>query len=449
MKKITLIFGLIAWAIPANACIDCTGTGSNINFTGIITASTGSFGTLLFGNSTSAVTGSAYNLHNSTTDALLGVLDSRPFTDIIVGTAGTKGIDATVTSLEQFNLVLASFNARGLTYSTTVQGTIHFRNGLYNLSGATVPHGINVVCSDSVTFQMTGITGNIMTIYGTVGMGGGFPCIMDAGNQAFIGRPVSIRGSAQVNLTLVGGAKQANAVDNCSFVDVQNSTRSGGSLWFKDFTTVTGFTSRGWNQTFYVNNSTDISYFVRSSTFVPNNTADATGAFSYIANCLNCDLTYDAEDAKLNWVLLDGNLRNVNIYGRISVSTGHVLDDAGIVGFLGDSTKPFGNPSSTSTVKIDVTVLVFGVGTANAMNIFHASDLPNGIVVNGVEISGRIVCYGAGNNVNAVRLGSTDYNRVNIHDLIVNGCLGSTLVDSATNTLYQIYKDGALVTNYP
>ena len=40
MKKIiTVLFGILALSIPAEACIDCTGVGTNATFTGVVTAS--------------------------------------------------------------------------------------------------------------------------------------------------------------------------------------------------------------------------------------------------------------------------------------------------------------------------------------------------------------------------------------------------------------------------
>lgn len=86
---------------------------------------------------------------------------------LVVGTNGALNVDLPVTNLTTFNQALTMVGACGLTNSSSATATIFFRDGVYQIIGATIPAGIKIVAGSSVVWQYNGIAGQSMVnIYG-------------------------------------------------------------------------------------------------------------------------------------------------------------------------------------------------------------------------------------------------------------------------------------------
>lgn len=158
MRRIIFCLFLISAPISAQACIDCTGTGSSVIFTGTVTAQT------FVGPTISTITERLTALESS----IVGVSPKSIYT-LVVGTPGTPSVNAYVSNTSQFNLLLASIGALGLMDASTAPAQILFRDGSYVMTGATVPRGVELIGGSS-TVWVDGGTAQTQLVknYGTI-----------------------------------------------------------------------------------------------------------------------------------------------------------------------------------------------------------------------------------------------------------------------------------------
>src|SRR3990167_385412 len=127
-----------------------------------------------------------------------------------------------------FVQALTLLKAAGLTHSTTGQGTIVFHEGIYRISGATIPAGVTVFCvpGSSVVFtvdETASSSGTIFVIYGT--LDGGF---IDMSNRPFKGELLKLQSNGTLkNIVSYGnGGMETIASGNTSIISVRNSTHN-------------------------------------------------------------------------------------------------------------------------------------------------------------------------------------------------------------------------------
>lgn len=86
--------------------------------------------------------------------------------DVVIGTIGTPGVDVEVSNLATFNIALASIGACGLVYSATGYGRILMREGVYNIQGATIPRGVELIGMSTTVWMGSVATQGLVKIYG-------------------------------------------------------------------------------------------------------------------------------------------------------------------------------------------------------------------------------------------------------------------------------------------
>lgn len=144
----------------------------------------------------------------------------NPF-NMVVGTQGTPNVNAFITTANQFDLILNTFAARGTTSGTvgtnvsTVNATIAFRPGVYDMQGATIPVGIIAqgVWGSSTVWNFGNINQVAMTIYGTVR-----GITFDFGNVGFNAPGIRVSSGAVLEDCAITGGQVTNRAGDGSFL---------------------------------------------------------------------------------------------------------------------------------------------------------------------------------------------------------------------------------------
>lgn len=441
-------------------------------FSGWITASSGTFQSSMTASlvnfSSAIIAGLSYNFQRTRGSAgqfltedgngnltwsspPSGGLTTKNYDGIIVGTQNAVGVDAYVTNAAQFTLLLASFNAAGLTYSATGYGTFYFRNGLYQIAGATVPAGINIVCQSSVSFSLGNITAQtLITNYGTVGDARGSPCIIDGAgsavnSQAFVAKSWSVS-----NLNFTGFQNQSanggfGAPDQRSVFCTITSSEARGNLWFMP----NGFranasgqvTNKGGQATMVLMDALNCRFNVRTSTWVPGPDTNPLGrVFLSMKQTTNCVVNGDYEAAGNNWITLAKDNRKPTIMGRATIRTEGTSaeSDSGFICF--DYQQ---GPYASSTTYIGP-LTIRAVGKAGYNMVKVASSGAGYSNTNLTLMNVQAFCEDPTNTYTFLTSGSDNLNMV-IDQLFISGCQ-TGVVDSGTASKWNYYKDGVKFT---
>lgn len=117
--------------------------------------------------STTGVQVANLSVATTTLQSLIPSSFQRAYT-LLIATWAAPGSDMIVTTLQQWNLALASVNACGLVWSTTATATIGSLGGNVLMSGATVPAGITLIGISSPTWIASTSNQNMVKIFGKV-----------------------------------------------------------------------------------------------------------------------------------------------------------------------------------------------------------------------------------------------------------------------------------------
>jgi len=280
-----------------------------------------------------------------------------------------------------------------------------------------------------------------MTIYGTVGRGGGFPCYMDANKLAFTGRLVSLKSKSDVNLIMIGGQNQANGGLGVSFVDVISSTFSVGDLYFKEHSAMKGTAANDSDQNtvFNISSSSDCKYNVKTSSHVPNSGSAVKQNVISMKNCMNVRLMLDVESANL-WFLVIQGLSSKNNYvgGIVRIPNTNIANGDGIITFAdggGGSVIPTSAP-----VRIDVDFYLTGEGSANAIRVINFPGTGASPTVNNAIITGSVTCTSITNTVVGVYIGS-NVTGTTVSNFVNHSCQ-TTVTDTGISSSLEYIKDG-------
>lgn len=454
-----LISNLLVWTTTATTRIDqhqvSLSTIASLLSNGALAvysagAAQGNATTINFTNAVSATcSGSTCT---ATVAAAAAASSIRSFTGIVVSTPGTPGADTTITSSQAFMLTLASFNAAGLTLSTTGFGTFYFTNGLYPIGGSTIPAGIAIVCESSVNFQTADSSGTMLTNYGTLGDPRGSPCNIDAGGMAFTGHMLDLKTNSVTNVNLIGGQNQATPGTGLTlwpgtrnFVNVDNSTNVRGSLWFKEFIMPGSIAvgSLGLVATMSIDKCRDVFFKIRSSSFTPIAPAATGNVFLDVAGSSNVAIEFDSEMAPEGWLNINRAPYGLTFSGYAGVNkygASNPLGDLAVFGIHDNRTVGF----STGVIFQDLTINAHGNGSSHIFRIGAnggEAGEPNGVTINNV----RIRCIDAGNAYVGVYIGQ-DSRVTTVEDTFITGCLNGITDNSSVGAKLRYFKDNALIT---
>ena len=211
-----------------------------------------------------------------------------PYT-LIVGSQGATNVDVFVTNAVNFRHAQSSVGVNGLNYSSTATATMFFKNGTYPIGGSTIPAGLTIICSDSVTFVASDVTGQQQMInnYGKI-LG---PCGFSGG-----GLPIATKWIAARSNSVMDGFKVFNATGQartetgsgdtagaCLFC-LDGTTNSFTRGTFEDFNIVAIVTRQGDQATFKIKHSSDNEIIVNIGTHSYDGGSTRNGSFFYLQN---------------------------------------------------------------------------------------------------------------------------------------------------------------------
>lgn len=476
---ITCTFGIQV----ATANITAMLNGVNAAFSGWITASSATYASSMTAQivNTSSITINGVPYTFPSTDGISGqvlthgtggaltwatpagaaTLPMRKY-DLYVGTTGAVGADVTVTAASNFTLALASFGAAGLTYASTgTPFTMLFSNGLFDLTGSTLPGIANIVCSASTTLRLSNTAKSILINYGSLGgvnrQPVGPPCLIDTGGQAFASQALVAKGYSYQNVIFVGGQNQAQVAGTLypqkySFFNVQNSSQATGDLWFKEFRTPGADSNAGLSSlaTWTIDNSANCIFRVHTSSYNQGSTSGGAGQqFLTITGSTMCEVYGNYDQVGTGWINLSRNSIFNHIWGGYMKVAGpgsamqNVNGDMMVVG-LNNSNEGIGASSANVFGPFEVHV----VGDISSWNpqVFRAG--ANGATDKNPwytefrDIS--VYCENPAGNLTGVFLGS-DARKTAIINVHTFGC-ATSVNNGATGTVGDSYLNNVRTT---
>lgn len=391
--------------------------------------------TINFAGSNVSVSNSGSTATVTVTGSAGGGTDIRSFDAIVVGTAGTVGVDAIVTTNEQFQMVLSSFNMRGLTQSTTAQGKIILRNGSYVNAITTIPAGLTVVCESSAVLVLNHL-GTLVTNHGTLGIPGdpSTTCSIDGGRRAFTGNVVVLTTGSKTNVTIYG---TQDRVTTGKMLRIANSTGVIADVSIKDYALAvvadSGFTND--RSGIEVLSSSECVLNIKTGIFTQN--AATTAGFLLFRDMWHSQVTFDFSSVQYHWATITGGGFN-RFLGKGVVRNGLTQFSNG--GFIQIDHNSGGASG-------------FGPSTGTYINMAWdsyetAEDPVYYVTVSGthqVLISGTIFEHSLGNASTGV-LFNTGTTNCSINDLMMWN-IATPVVDSGTSSTLNYWKNGKHIVN--
>ena len=303
------------------------------------------------------------------TTALDNLPDPVRLYKVVVGTTGTPGIDAIVTNTNQFNLVLASVGAMGITDASTSPAQIYFRDGIYSLTGTTVPKGIEIIGgSSSVWIDGGATTAQLLNLYGKVKS-----IKFDLAGLTFAAPKIQLRSYSILEDCEFYGANAASNVIGSNVIHIKNAQGvKGTKLVIKDASSGSAGT---------------VNYGVASPL--------------YVTNSSTVSLQFDLWDARN---IASGGDRAM---GAVVVSTNILIYDSKITNLIQDGIFFYGGTVNSGVRNSDFHTQNF-VGSRGVL-IFSQNDttLKHGVSSSCFSDSNRFFLVGAGSNVQIIDIAGT------------------------------------------
>lgn len=438
MKKLAILLAVLSVPAYALACIDCTGVGSDITIAGETKSSTFTAGYVILGNSTGVPNAAAISESTTSLNLLLAAAAAgkRNYSGIVVGTAGAVGVDAYVTNVNQFNLILGSFAARGLTTSTTVQGKIYFREGTYDMTGTTVPRGIKLYAiGSSVTFILNATDKELIYNYGEIGTSQ-HPFTLSGNGLAFRGYgTISIKSNSKTYAIITGGQGIPNGVSNVNFILVEDSTNAVGAIDFQQTRSVTNGNLIGLVNNFLMRNSSFCVFDLKVASFSQAAVSGVgVNGYFYFVNGFFNKVKFDADMSCIGFIGISGSAGAGNQFlGKIRNAPNQTALPGVGWGII-SSDLNLGAVSSGTIFNIDF--LLEGNG-ANVICMYLQHVIKNASVIGG-SFRGTV----AGNTYIGI-VAQTGIFKANIQNVTMTN-IGTGVSDLGNGTIFRYTRDNVL-----
>lgn len=462
MKKLTLFLIFIAASTNVQACLDCSGNGGSIAFTGTVTVNNLIVGqsTGFIANQTAPQASSSFNVSSGTignftsgpatftatinvssvrwadgtsqNTAVSNTQQVRNFDSVVLGTSGATNTNATVVSQADWIMALSSFGMAGLTTSTTAQGKFFFRNGVYAMDTATNPAGSTVLCESSAVFVLRNAGQRVLMNYGTFGTSE-YPCSIDGSSQTFTNSISSLATASKSNLVLYGMQGQGGIVGG-KIVSVTNSTGVIANLNFKEWRAVSGVTTVGDTNGFSVISVTGCVFNIKSDTYVPS--PNSNGGLLDVRDTWASKFTFDAAAADNAFLTIQG-IHESKFLGKMIVPDGASSNGGGgNTGIISIRSSLFLGISSGTYFNIDFT------SYDNGNLVYYL--LASAAGIQNVGIAGTITEH-ATNTHTGISIAANVMNT--FADSLYFWGVGTPVSDSGTNSILNYWSGGRHIAN--
>lgn len=148
---------------------------------------------------------------------------------VVMGTLGVTGVDIASGTEDGLTAALAILGARGLTDSTTAQGTIFIRAGVYSWTGGTIPAGITLYAAPGSSVVITPgyiSTGTILTVYGSIEN-----INFDLQNKHYSGWQVDAKTNSKIRARFYNSKRPNESADHAIF-SIRNSSNVTANVSF-------------------------------------------------------------------------------------------------------------------------------------------------------------------------------------------------------------------------
>lgn len=304
--------------------------------------------------------------------------------DVYVGTLGANPFEVDIASNNEDGLfaALARIQALGLTDSTTAQGTIFYRAGVYTMTGATIPAGVTVAAveNSSTIWVMDSISETMVTIFG---QGGDFSNLknitFDLGKLAFRSEVIVYKQGARATDIVVRNADNQASISNvfnCVFCinDTSDVVIVADVQQFKAIITNIGTRQAP----FRIEDSSDVWLQIRTGQGVDN--FDNRQTF-FLKNNRNVHI-HDSIFTDVGGYFIEINSGNRDLYierNHFNITKAK-FGGTGIIIFIGDLA---GADTSTATYITNNSFRDQSGDADSIIGILQSTTIPEGVVISG------------------------------------------------------------------
>lgn len=408
-----------SWITASSGTFTSTATASIINVSSItingvpytFPSTDGTSGQVLTKGTGGAVTW--------TTPAAAGTAAGvKPYT-LVIGTPGSPNVDAYVSDLNTYNLLLASAGLMGLTNSTTAQAEFYWKNGSYPIALATTPAGLTNYFASTAVWVFTGSAAQqLVKNYGKM-----IGWTADIGQKTFASRLIEgCSNSLFLNPTVYGTNFETDGTLSSVWYFHNAIDARAIGITQKDGYHISGVTRYGDGSNVYVETSSRTILNYRSYTmgFYTNN-----GTFMGVKGSTGTDISGDFYNMAANGIVIqDGSMMTkFHDFNYYVANTGADQGSVVVAGIGTGATSDI----STATLIMDGYIWTNNIATT-LISVGNVSKKATGVYISNVHA----VCRGGANTVTFLNLAAGSEKTV-ISNSGSDGC-NTYIADSGVST---------------